>query len=444
MERIGISSSTMAIRRMRRTAGRLVLAACMLGAFAPRAAAADPSSEGLTVPDRRRDQFPKEFGYAAFPYPYRLPGIGSGLSLVGGALNIADTYTDAYGIVFAGDVKGGAAGVGDIHLIPRTLILDLGYSAISKAAFQSYAQRGMNTGKDDFRLLEVGDTEYYGARMTATFFERRFEVHGAWYEGASRLKSIRDRDGNLIVEAQDPPRNRGHTMQLGTRFDLTDDYTDPRRGLRFDVTRTQSPPRGSGPNSYVMDYNTTAYVPFGRRDTLALNLLRSDAFVTRQGETDPVALQQQLHLNCADPILNPTQQQFCNEVIDTTIANNRFGTAASLGGFDRLRSYPQGRFKGAHTLFFGAEYRWNLTDERTPFDIFVMKSVRTSIQLALFYETGVTSDTRSDLYERKNMRDSYGAGFRIVTASGVVLRADLAYGKEGVNTAIFIGYPWEL
>jgi hypothetical protein len=37
-------------------------------------------------------------------------------------------------------VKGGAAGVGDIHLIPRTLILDLGYSGISKA-FQSYARR---------------------------------------------------------------------------------------------------------------------------------------------------------------------------------------------------------------------------------------------------------------------------------------------------------------
>ena len=53
-------------------------------------------------------------------------------------------------------------------------------------------------------------------------------------------------------------------------------------------------------------------------------------------------------------------------------------------------------------------------------------------------------DTRSDLYERKNMRDSYGAGFRIVTASGVVLRADLAHGKEGISSAIFIGYPWEL
>jgi hypothetical protein len=420
-----------------RLAQRFVLAACMFCALAQAALPADLTSEGPTAPERRRDQFPKDFGYAAFPYPYRLPGIGSGLSFAAGAFNIADTYTDAYGIVFAGDVKGGAAGVGDIHLIPRTLILDLGYSSISKAAFQSYAQRGMNTGKDDFSLIEVGDSEFYGARMTATFLDRRFELHGAWYEGASRLKSIRDKDGNLILEAQDPPRDRGHTTLLGARLDLTDDYTDPRRGLRLDVTRSQSPPRGSGPDYFVMDYNTTAYIPFRKRDTLALNFLRSDAFVAREGETDPAVVQQQLTLICG-------VIQSCNDLIATTIANNRFGTATSLGGFDRLRSYPQGRFKGAHTVFFGAEYRWNLTDERTPFDIFVMKSVRTSIQVAFFYETGVTSDTRSDLHARKNMRDSYGTGLRIVTASGVVLRGDVAHGREGFNLAIFIGYPWEL
>src|SRR2546427_367682 len=194
------------------------LAACLVCAFIPAAVAADPSSEGPTAPQRRRDQFPKEFGYAAFPYPYRLPGIGSGLSFAAGAFNIADTYTDAYGIVFAGDVKGGAAGVGDIHLVPRTLILDLGYSAISKAAFHSYAQRGMNTGKDDFRLLEVGDTEYYGARMTATFLDRRLELHGAWYEGASRLKSIRDKEGNLILEAQDRSEERRVGKECRSRW----------------------------------------------------------------------------------------------------------------------------------------------------------------------------------------------------------------------------------
>ena len=422
---------------------RLVFAASVLGACASTAIADDSSFGGLSAPERRRDQFPKDFAYAAFPYPYRLPGIGGGLSLVAGAVNIADTYTDAYGIVFGGDVKGGAVGVADIHLVPRTLIFDLGYTSVNRAAFQSYSQRGMNTSKDDFSVIEVGDSEYFGGRLTATFLERRFELYTAWYESASRFTSIRDKEGNLIIEAQDPPRNRGRTAILGTRLDLTDEYFDPRRGLRLDLTHTRSPPQGSGPDYYVMDYKATGYVPFGLRNTLALHLLRSDAFVTRQGETDPAALQQQLGLDCA-AVPDPAQQRFCNQVISTTIANNRFGTATQLGGFDRLRSYPQGRFKGAHTLFLGAEYRWNLTDERTPFDIFLMKGVRTAIQLAFFYETGVTSDDRSDLYRRSEMRDSYGGGLRIVTASGVVFRGDLARGKEGFNAAIFIGYPWEL
>jgi hypothetical protein len=420
---------------------KLVAALCLALALA-QAANADPGA-GLSAPERRRDQFPKEFGYAIFPYPYSLPGIGSGLSLVAGALNVADSYTDVYGIAFGGDVKGGAVGVGDLHLIPRTLILDVGYSSLSRAAFQSYSQRGMNTGKDDFSIAEVSDSDYFGGRLTATFFDRRFELYSAWFASASKLKSIRDHDGNLIIEAQNPTRDRGHTTIVGTRFDLTDDYADPRRGLRADVSRTQSPPRGSGPDFFVMDYSVTGYVPVGRRNTVAINLLRSDAFVTRQGETDPAVLQAQLGLDCAS-IPDPAQRQTCNEVIATTAAANQFGTATQLGGFSRLRSYPQGRFKGAHTLFLGAEYRWNLTDEATPFDIFVMKDVRTAIQLAFFYEAGVTSDSRDDLYRRSEWRDSYGAGFRIVTGSGVVFRADVAHGKEGFNAAVFIGYPWEL
>ena len=32
----------------------------------------------------------------------------------------------------------------------------------------------------------------------------------------------------------------------------------------------------------------------------------------------------------------------------------------------------------------------------------------------------------------------------MVTASGVVFRADVADGFDGVATAIFIGYPWEI
>jgi hypothetical protein len=421
------------------------LAVAILLAFASASGAAEISVEGSSdlpfVPDRRKPQWSTDFGYALFPYPYSLPGLGSGISLVGGAMNIADTYTDAYGIVFTGQVSGAAAGVADIHLIPRTLIIDAGFGTVSKATIQSYSQRGMNTDKNDFSLIEFGDTTYYGARMTATFFDRRFEIYGAWYEGVLKLKSIRDRDGNVIIEAQNAPRQRGHNTLFGTRLDLTDDYGDPRKGIRFDITRSQTPPSGSGPDFYVMDYNTTAYIPLGRRSTWAFNFLRSDAVVRRQGETDPAKLQQEQGLNCST-VTDPVQQKFCTEVIDNQIANNKFGTATQLGGFSRLRGYPQGRYKGAHTEFYGTEVRWNLTDERTPFNIFVMKDVRTSVQVSAFYEIGSTADLRSEL--GKIMRDAYGFGVRVVTASGVVFRGDLGFGREGFSPAIFIGYPWEI
>jgi outer membrane protein assembly factor BamA len=275
----------------------------------------------------------------------------------------------------------------------------------------------------------------------------RFEVYGAMYEGGGKLKSIRDKAGNVIIESQDPHRERGRTVLVGSRLDLTDDYQDPRRGFRIDVTRSNSPPLDSGPDFYVMDYNATAYIPLGRRSTWAFNYLRSDAYVTKQGETDRTKLEQQQGIACdtiSDP--DPQKQQelrrFCNEVIDNMIANNTYGTATSLGGFNRLRSYPQSRFKGAHTVFYGTEVRWNLTDETTPFNIFIMKDVRTAVQLSLFYETGSTSDSRSELGDI--MRDSYGFGVRIVTASGVVFRGELGFGREGIAPAIFIGYPWEI
>ncbi len=132
----------------------------------------------------------------------------------------------------------------------------------------------------------------------------------------------------------------------------------------------------------------------------------------------------------------------CVRLRNNMIANNKFGTATQLGGFSRLRSYPQGRYKGAHTFFYETEVRWNLTDERTPNNLFIMKDVRTSVQIAAFYENGSTADLRSDL--GRIWRDTYGFGLRVITASGVVFRGDMALGREGYEPEIFIGYPWEI
>lgn len=405
--------------------------------------AQDTQSFEPNYPDRRKPQFTQEFGYALIPFPYKLQGLGAGYGLAGGAMNIAGTATDVFGAVFTGDVQGSALGVADINLVPRTLILDLGLAKMNKISLQSYSQRGMNTDKRDYRLMEIGDSEYYGARMTATFLERRLELYGSWYEGAARLDSIRDSDGVLIARTQNAPRSHGITTRLGTRLDLTDDYADPRRGLRLDITRSWSLPNGSGADYYVMDYGASAYVPWGARSTWVFNLLRSDAIVSRQGQIDPAALQQELGLNCAS-IPDPTQALYCKQVIDNMVAEHSYGTASALGGFSRLRSYSQGRYKGAHTLFFGSEIRWNLTEERKPFDIGIMKDVRTLMQLALFYEAGVTSDTLSDLSDHGMLRKTTGFGFRIVTAAGFVFRADMGYGSDGPGAAVFVGYPWEL
>jgi hypothetical protein len=71
-----------------------------------------------------------------------------------------------------------------------------------------------------------------------------------------------------------------------------------------------------------------------------------------------------------------------------------------------------------------------------------MKDVRTAVQVSLFYEAGSTADIRSELGDI--WRDSYGLGLRVVTASGVVFRGDMAFGREGFEPEIFIGYPWEI
>lgn len=399
------------------------------------------SAEASSVPERRKPQFGYEFGYALFPYPYSLPGIGQGLGIVGGAMNINGSTADAYGMMFGGDVKGLALGLGDAHLIPRTLILDVGTSTLTAATIQNYSKRGMKTDKNDYNNIELGDMTYYGGRLTATFFDRRFEVYGAYYQGSSQVKNIRDNNGNLLYEAQSTNVQRGHVTILGTRLDLTDDYQDPRRGFRIDIGRSLTPPSDSGPDYFQQDYNTTAYVPVGRRSTWVLNYFRSDAYVKQKGDMDRdgIALRDLGHI-CGS--LTGQELTACNAYVDNKIANNTYGTASSLGGFNRLRSYPNGRFSGAHTVFYGTEIRWNLTEESTPYDIFVMRDIRTSWQIALYHEIGSTADKRSEVGDV--WRSSTGIGLRMVTASGVVFRGDIATGKEGISPSIFIGYPWEL
>ena len=101
---------------------------------------------------------------------------------------------------------------------------------------------------------------------------------------------------------------------------------------------------------------------------------------------------------------------------------NEYGTASSLGGTQRLRSFENNRYYAGNALFYDVEYRWNLTDEYTPFNYYVAKGIRTGLQLAFFSEQGSVSDKFNDLLKKR--RTSYGVGFRLIL-SGVIIRADI-------------------
>lgn len=402
---------------------------------------ATPANADINLPDRRKDQFSTDSGYYLVPTPYSIPGLGSGFIVVGATTNIKQSYTDLYGFIASGDIEGYGLFATELHLIDKQLILDVSITSFDKATSQVYGQRGMNTSSDDYILAELDRSDFTGARLTYTMFDRRLEFYGVVFKNEARLAAIRDRDGDLIQAAIDSELNKSESYTAGIRLDLTDDYIDPRRGLRIESSLWHSPPSTvDDPDFNIVELNLSGYLPIGKRDTLVLNYFQADTLVDRQGQTDPLIVESDLGLNCSTG--TPQNQADCQSIVNNTVAENTYGSVGSLGGLSRLRSFPEDRFKGSHAKFIGVEYRWNLVEETKPFDFFFAKDIRTVIQVAAFYERGAISDNKDDLWG--TMRESYGVGARLVTKSGLIFRADIATGDEGEEISIIFGYPWEV
>ena len=395
----------------------------------------------IELPERRKDQFPTDPGYYLVPAPYSIPGLGGGFIAVGAMTNINQTNADLYGFAAGGDIEGYGLVATELHLIDKKLLLDVTHTSFQKVSSQVYSQRGMNTSADDFILAELDHAVFNGARLTYTMYDRRFEFYGVLYKNESRLSAIRDNDGNLIQSTLNSETRTSDTYTYGMRLDLTDDYIDPRRGIRVETSLWHTPPSDDDSPDYdIVELNLTGYIPMGSRNTLAMNYFQADTRVNRQGETDPAAVEDKLGLDCSTG--SEQDQADCLSIVNNTVAENTFGSVGSLGGLSRLRSYPEDRFKGSHSRFIGIEFRWNLIEETKPFNYFFARDIRTVIQLAAFYERGAISDNKDELWN--TMRESYGIGARLVTKSGLIFRADVATGDEGEELSIIFGFPWEV
>ena len=393
------------------------------------------------VVERRKDQFGRDFGYYLYPIAGEIPGLGRAAGFGASVLNMGDGDTDFTGYYVRGDFRATGLAFLDYHIVPKRLIFDVGYNDYYVAPV-SY-NRGINSDPADVIHPKV-EGAYVLGQLTLTFDERRYEAFVRMLEGQERLLGVLDKNGQSFPNI-DSNWKRGQWISLGGTLDLTDDRVDPRTGVRFEYASRLPNDNGQDRSRYfVNDYNFTGYVPTRKWDTLAFNVFYSRARVTHEGLTDYTLLQQRYGLGCTQYPPGPEQTacyQTETRLLTGMQANNRFGTASPLGGTQRLRSYDNGRFYAGQVLFYGVEYRWNLTDERTPFNIYVAKGIRTGIQLAAFWERGMVADRLSDLFN--DGRDSYGVGARLVL-SGVIIRFDLARGSEGTQSQIFITYPWSM
>lgn len=395
----------------------------------------------MNLPERRKEQFHSGSGHYVIPSPYSIPGLGDGLLIAGALTNYNDSYLDVYGFAASGDIEGYGLFATEIHLLDRSLILDLSANSFSKATSQVYPARGMNTDESDYVLAELDRNDFIGARLTYTLFDRRLEFYALTYRNETRLAAIRDQDGDLIQLTVDPETDTSESFTYGIRLDLTDDYTDPRKGIRLETSIWHAPPGGSkNPDYDILEINLTGYIPLRERDALVLNYFQAETSVNRPGETNPDNIEADLGIDC--DALSGDLQLDCQSIVNNEIAENTFGSVGSLGGLSRLRSFPDDRFSGSKVRFYGIEYRWNLIEETEPFDYFFAKDIRTVFQLAAFYERGAIADRKSELDNA--MRDSWGVGARLVTQSGLIFRADWATGDEGDELSIIFGYPWEV
>lgn len=393
------------------------------------------------VVERRKDQYGRDFGYYLYPIVGEVPGMGKATGIGASVLNMGGGDTDFTGYYVRGDIKATGAALLDYNIMPRRLLFDVGYNDYRVAA-TSY-NRGIDSDPADVIYPKV-EGAYLLGQLTLTFDERRYELFMRMLSGQHRLLEVLDKNKQAFAEIDNGWKS-GSSYTLGGSLDLTDDRVDPRKGVRLEFSSRLPNDNNPDMSSYfVNDYNLTGYIPTRKWDTLVLNLFYSRAHVTRVGLTDYALLQQRYGLNCGQYTV-PADQAACQDteakLLDGMLANNQNGTATFLGGTQRLRSFDNGRFYAGQAMSYGVEYRWNLTDERTPFDIFIAKGIRTGIQLAAFWERGMVADQFSELY--KDGRNSYGIGARVVL-SGVIIRFDVARGPEGGQSQLWITYPWSM
>ncbi|MDH5559829.1 MAG: hypothetical protein OEY59_03150 [Deltaproteobacteria bacterium] len=389
--------------------------------------------------ERRRDQFQNTPGYLALPFPYSIPGIGEGLFLVGTANNVFGTSTDILGMGLTGDALGYYGSVDELFVLPGSLYLHAEKGIAARFGQNVYQSRGMGSKKEDFNIFVGEDSSFASYKAVLTLFNRHLELEYGLSDFKGKFVEIRDFEGNPIQKLAKPIEFQSKNTLLQVRLDLTDDYNDPRSGLNIKTTQEHNPAQNiDAPEFNTLTTALTLYIPMLKKSTWLFHYYRSDANVIKAGNVDLESLKTQHGFdNCGGLAA-------CESAVMASALNqlnaNKNGTSKSLGGTDRLRSYPLDRYKSAHAQLFGTEFRWNFNSEGKIIDWLFLEDIVDSLQAAFYLEQGSVAENKEDLGDIT--RNSVGAALRFVGRSGSVYRLELATGDEGTEVIAFFDFPW--
>jgi len=385
---------------------------------------------------RTRNQFGTEHSHFVYPIVLDLPGIGVSSGLGATVLNMNNTDMDFSGFILRGDFDVTGGTLLNYHLVENTLLFDVGFYQF-EAALTQY-RRGINSSSENYIIPRLNGN-FSESQLTWSYQQRHIETFIHLMKGTQRTTQVLDNNEQVFPVSDDAATNAQITT-LGVHLDNTNDRVHPRQGYRMEMALKM--PKNSEPltSDYVVtDYNATLYLPMRQRDVLAFNVFRSDAHVTREVRADYATLKQAKGLNC-----NPTDTaclQTESDYINQLLAQNSYGTAASLGGLQRLRSYPNARYYAGHSMSYGVEYRLSFNNIKNPFDYYIAKGVKTGLQIAFFAEQGSVAERSGELFD--TLKSSYGVGFRLLL-TGLVIRGEYANGSDGDEFTLFFDYPWKL
>ena len=207
--------------------------------------------------------------------------------LVGYSGNFLETTIDAYLVGFSGDAAGLVGSVDEVFVVPELVYLSGWKFNISKYGINSYSSRGMESEKDDFNIIVGNKFEMDIFKVSLSLFERRLEAALLSQTQYGESHKILDSKGNLLNEIDPPQTFQGKKEGIELQLDWTDDFKDPRTGLRlksnYDLNTSED---ADSPEYYLTSHGLTFYQPVFGESTWAFHFFRSDAKVRKEGYTD--------------------------------------------------------------------------------------------------------------------------------------------------------------